>query len=482
MNAAKRTKLSTNEPRTENDGATTKINEEMPSTSNQLVANESNVEMLSKTEFLALNNDCIEKIFDYLQLSDLCVMSQTNKNLRELATAYFNRRYPIHAEKCRIYERKCAMLTDASDYILCFANLKKLILYDCLPTESMFLIFSIVQSKPIEEIRFSGRIYGQFIRLTPGNSDVKLPSKSLTLANVKHSDDLYANIFQYFPAMERLTLWNRLLLNATHSILKNNWLLKKYPKLHYFAWHLRDECLINDFFVQFFKRNKTIKEFSLVASQISTIRNCAANDINITELFFKCEWDGHVRFTLNGLKEFCANDATKRLHLSFADNCKDDLLRNLDLLVSLKENIVGLYFQKITIDERLANAINEFAGLKVLQVSASNMMHLFNHRKLKNLQNLYIWTKYNPRLMIENLIFFANRFPMLCQIFAFYDMWLPLNFKFPNMIINRMEPMGAEKLTIYASHGMIPFINQDMINVRRLEQTIHTNPLVDLFL
>lgn len=435
MISAKRRKLSSNEPLTSNQ-TFQEVNADKP-------------------KCQSLNDDCILEILDRINnLTDLCLISQINRKFHELATKRFYRNYLIEARECLSIENSCLIPLNPNVYISCFVDVNTLIL-TCYRESVTARIIQCYANKPVENriktIRFEGNLRRQYVRLPQTNDSIEfgVAIKNVTFSNMSVADNLYQTFLRYFPVMERLTFWKDLRFNCQNLKVENNWLLQRYANIKYFAWHIQNrELMITDELKSFFEINDTIDEFSLLSSDIRTIKMCTLNDIKITELFFIV--NNNIEHVLRELKKICAKNNTTRLHLCFPDRCRADLLNHLDILLKLKEYVIGLYFGDLQITHQLAMTINHFQQLQVLQCRVNKM--LLNCDGLQNLQEFYVvmgaYFKQNLRQLHQPIKVLTSRLSKLRYIHFHNGDQSLAQFLIPIMVNERNQLNGTENLII----------------------------------
>lgn len=289
--------------------------------------------------------------------------------------------------------------------------------------------------------------------------------------------------------IEQLVLWKRLI-----PAQNKTWMSQPYPKLKYFAYHLDEELKVTDELKAFFQRNKNIEKFSLLSNNIQTVRQCVENGIEINELFFKSTCDIKVNLTI--LKDFCGDDLSKRLHLLFYSTTmlKED---NLELFMSLKPNVDGLYFNdQQFFEDELVDAIKTFHQLKVVQLPPTHHSFVVSLiADLPVLEEVYIYDNlYASEIGIDVNWFskqaeivssLIERSRKLKKIF----LWRTHDtLQFEEYDKQRKELVGAEQLTVFLSvNSQWKFLFKDKwkldtFDVIVTEKKHIRNPLVKIFL
>lgn len=328
---------------------------------------------IDETTLLSMNDDCIFEVLNFLNVNGLSAMAQTCHRLHRLAKENFQRRFPILSKEVeRLEESGTGLCYEPyiASHLTVFSTIQKVTLGKWL--ESVIRVKRIANlhmNRPdvysVKELRF-GRwsslrpIHGKTIQ------DMIKYTEDVTFARTKIVGEFYDCILQYLPAMKKLTIFGNIKISCDNGD-KDKWLTKTYPKLEYFAWLAEDELHFNSSVKQFFEQNGTIERVSLMSSDIGNVVKFVRNGVNIKELFIRIE--RNVRKSLTILKQIYAVNQTNRLHLLFTNGCRVELDRNHDLLLKLKKNIDGLYFDDETIDQPLADCILKIDHLKILQIA-----------------------------------------------------------------------------------------------------------------
>lgn len=249
--------------------------------------------------------------------------------------------------------------------------------------------------------------------------------------------------------MEELILWQNFEIVGQRGV-KENWLSKKYPKLKHFAWYLKQELDVSTEMIIFFERNKQIEKFSLYTFDIETVKECVNHRINITDLYIHIENEENVVADLVYLREFCAADTSKRLHVSFDDSCREVLSKNHKSLLALQANVDGLYFDDRILAKPLAKIIAKFEHLKVLQAKSCQSLELL--ADLPNLEELYIsrGIKLKSFPQVHDIMSTFISQSATLKILSVRNNAQPYrDFEFDEFDASRKNLDGAEDLTIF---------------------------------
>lgn len=224
------------------------------------------------------------------------------------------------------------------------------------------LKFRIAQlNKPVDS-RLKKICFENWCDTRPKNFDLfreLTDVRSITNSNTIKATSFYDSILQYWPAMHELTIRDEF------HCANNDWLTKKYPKLEHLSLHINNEFKWDDV-QQLFQQNPNIN-VSLLSQNAENINRFMVYDVNITELHYQIKRE--AKSALNFLIAICAYNKSIRLHLLFSGEGRFSLRDNIELLMVLKEQISGLYFdENKEIDGKTATCIRKMEKLEVIQV------------------------------------------------------------------------------------------------------------------
>lgn len=332
-----------------------------------------------KSDFglLDLNDASIQLILDKLTFNEIIAMALTCKLLFGLSHKWFFDACPYQAQEVDDIEARSGILKfpGCEKYVAVFSRINKVSLGASMG-QSMENVMQLFHNKSLTEIRFGNwrpmrashlkKVSGMFER-----------TKTVIFTDMKFAEEPYKLILKHMPAMERLEIWKNLNIAGDN---KTEWLHHTYPNLKHFAWYMKADPNIAEM-IKLFEANPQIECFSLLSDNMETVNCCTKAGINITKLFLKIE--DNLILTLIELKQFCANNNEKRLHLLIADKCREELSKNLNIMTALSKNIDGLYFNKTAVEKPLITAINQIGHLKCLQLRSSKLANTFELQRLE---------------------------------------------------------------------------------------------------
>lgn len=300
-------------------------------------------------------------------------------------------------------------------------------------------------------------------------------------------------LFPEFSKMEnvqQIVLWKRLSAQSEGA----KWMSQTFPKLKYLSYHVDEELKVNDELKAFFQRHAAIEKFSLLSSNIQTVSQCVENGIEIHELLIKLTHNMKENFTI--LKDFCGNNLTKRLHLFFYRNNmrdKDDL----ELLMSLKPNVDGLYFNEDSyFADEFMDVIKTFHQLRVIQLTPNHHSFVLSLvDALPLLEQVYIYDNLYADEIGVDVDWFSKQAQIVSSLISRSRKLRKIfvwrhhkNLLFEDYDKQRKLLDGAEKLTVFINViTPFKFLFEDLWKVETIDVILTENkhirnPLVKNFL
>lgn len=364
-----------------------KLDETVPAIVQNQQKSIQSVEEEQPAYFLDLLSDhCILDIFKNLDLGNLCSMGHTCRRLHRLAKYHFGLKYPNEAKKLEQFEkieRNLLFSPSSDDYIHCFGGFKTITFNKNSMSPTLVKKFVNIQmNKPkenrIEGISFKGFNDNKYLEMCELLHDVLFDVQMVSFVNVT-ANGFYDSILQYCA-----TSMQKLMFEGEFCVKGNGWLSQKFPKLEHLSLHTCNDIEWKDI-EQLFHQNPNIK-VSLLSQNTENINRFIKNGvINELHIRIKYNFDYYIYY----FKKICARSISIRLHLSIAHNVGRNLIRNIQQLVDLKDNIDGLYFEFDAIDAGTINAIMKIERLNILQVPIESHTQALAH--LPNLKELYIY-------------------------------------------------------------------------------------------
>lgn len=439
----------------------------------------------------SLIDDCLEKVFESLSIDDLCNVALTCWRLYNAALQFIRRRYP--KEAAQIDAADDMMKLDTAPKIMrTFFAKPNIALGNSLSSSVSIdeLVASYrAQEKGIEKIRFDGM---RNLRPAHGKSlaPILMDTKSAIFSGVKILGEFGTVILQHMPNMEELILSKEIDIQCKEED-KSNWMLQKYPNLEHFGWFLDNELVVSNELMQFIGNNPTINRISLLSRNIKTVSSCISYGIKITDLYFIMGKD--FQNQLVELYDICEEDPTLRVHLQIADVYRYDMTKHIKLMLTLKQNIVGLYFDGKQIQKKLAQYLNEFTSLKYLHLprcgdGVERILTLTGLEEVYMCRGTTGLTFSRIRDTITKLVSLS---PKLKKIYFRNNSTELHHFRLKQFDIERKKfDEDIEHLTVYmkthAKDRLAEFnetkSEYDTFTIKRAETSFVTNPLVNEFL
>lgn len=458
-----------------------------------------------KTEFLFMNNDCIYKIFEWLELKDLCAISETCKQLQALSSDYFQlKHYDKLSNGMRIMVINGKIeLHPKERYVKSFSR--------CFDT--VIINADLRWSRNIDVTKLT---LPRFIR---DNCSQYLSTIQFHLMVLHQS--FGDSIMKILENVETVVFWTCDLEGTYHHILKHcrnlkyltidsnygnkidELLLETYPQLEHFQCRYYGRLLMTNNLKVFLKHHPNLKrltwcfharirEATFSDKTLDCIDAIVENGKNLEELFLSFDGTYNLTAISEKLKELCNRKQFKRLELDFrftspGYEVSKMIIEQGHQLATLN-SLYGLHL--FDFSEYLSNilpGLTTLKDLRILQldcVASVKGMAIISLGGLASLEELHIHT-------LENVIF-AQQF--ICQVEKL-KIFSILNCKFntsrldlPMLNVKRRElPSGACELVIYVDITTTKIktgapVNGDLVHVEyvnfQMEQCNLSNPFI----
>lgn len=359
-----------------------------------------------KTAFLSMNNDCIYKIFEWLELDDICSISETCKKLKMLSSDYFRRKYNdkllngmrIVAVKGKIEfqpnERCVRSFSRCFDTVIVNVVSKELRNIDIgrfdLPLfirehcneylssikfQSMFLYHSFGDSiksvlENVETVKFSAcDLEGSYHQILRHCRNVKYLTVGENYGN--KIDEL---LLETYPKLEHFNCiyYGRVLMTNNLKIF-----LRQHPNLKRLSW-----CF-----------HARIRETTTFDKTLECIEVIVENGKYLEELFLS--FDGIYNFTSisDKLKVICDREHFKRLDLDFryttlGYKLTPMIIEHGEQLSTLK-SLLGLYLCHFAeYGYYFLPTLSVMKDLRILQLDCVASMKRLNDIRFDGMSNL----------------------------------------------------------------------------------------------
>lgn len=354
----------------------------------------------SKTLFLDMNDDCIEAIFSWLSLDELCIMSTTCQRIQCIASAHF------HHE----YSSKCIRMVNGSEIDVKNHTRKSFVRFDDIVGNYKKCFSSHIRCITIQETHSHPRLpVIEYFKFLKSNCCENL--KILELKRIDHTadddcgqyirkqlsnlkairfidcdiDDIHNEFLQYCSNLRHL--W---VSSTNQSNYGFAWTQKRYPKLESLLY-----CVVRDDHYadlgRFFSLNRQIK--TIETSNERTMNTITANGIECQQLILR--FSGSMQRDIflrvcNDLKSYCSRGHCEQLALYFTENIVTyEELSHIKSFASMEQ------FQQLHIMiDNIEDILVELSSLKYLKCLSLDHCAFGNSISSKipfyNLEKLYL--------------------------------------------------------------------------------------------
>lgn len=292
------------------------------------------------TEFLSMNDDCLEEIFTYLPLKELCSTSKVCKRLQNLAANQFKRKYKSAWTFVGYKQKHKAAVNE--EYEHCFKECIENIAIDTHKAVYIDPTFWPSLRSDYKQIQF------RWIKFTDavyeGVQKMVKKAETIGFVDCELDDRLFDNLLKYCNCLKNLAV-------CSLSTATDGWMSQTYlslEQLQMICCHASTVEKMPDFL----QRNPTVK--SLVISVhndqaqfalIQALKKIIERGTPIAELFLRFEGvEPDLKMIDNELRQLCDRENLMRLELSFISGLLFNLFGCLGGSSSLKK-LTGAHFQ-----------------------------------------------------------------------------------------------------------------------------------------
>lgn len=275
------------------------------SSSSSSESNESNI-------FLNLNGECIEAIFGFLPLDDLCSLSLTCKLAFKLTNQYFYRYYKNHGMEI-LNKSYGPTITLHDNYVKYFrSNIRNIRLtsnYSNLYALPMFTFLRLNCCENLQELEIDA------INLQPTElygHEILAQLKNLTtisFINCCSTYDIYNGFLRYCHNLKHLNVKNDKL-----TTINSKFLQKFYPNLVSFGFYVPELIRYHNSLRIFFEKNPHIRN---IASHQRIMSYISVSNINLDNLVVQIVHVDYLANIFDDLKSMCEENRIRRLRLEF---------------------------------------------------------------------------------------------------------------------------------------------------------------------
>lgn len=211
-------------------------------------------------QLVSLNQDCILKIFEYLELNELCAISKTCTKLQQIAELFFCQRFKkkmMTEVSIRVrFDRKIVVLPE-DEYVTQFLKLMQNLKISCGYTLRPLDMVEFMRNKcnenliniSFEQIKFN-KLHGAMI------IDWLSTVEGLALFGCENLHYILA----YCSNLKNLKI------DQYSNDQSNLWMIQRYPTLEHLQYDMKPDQTL----VTFLKNNTNVKSLALKFDNIST--------------------------------------------------------------------------------------------------------------------------------------------------------------------------------------------------------------------
>lgn len=275
----------------------------------------------SLTRFIDMNDDCIDNICSFLPLDDLCSISQTCKRIRNIAGAYFQRRFPNNHVRIQSFRRRSVFYMYPDEKYV--EDLKAFIRNVSIQEYKGSACVHYLKSNFGENLREIS-LHGINCDLTESHGFV-IKHQLERLESIKFVNcsvgDIYEIFLKHCQQLKHLGIDEPIQFNGSVT-----WTTHSFPTLQSIAYF--DEANTNRVdFKAFLKLNPQI---TYIACKGINIHCCVfehATNLDYLVLCFNSEKD--FKRNYNALKNYSENCQTKRIKLEFKKRLELDIFTQI---------------------------------------------------------------------------------------------------------------------------------------------------------
>lgn len=306
--------------------------------------------------FLSMNNDCIDKIFEWLELDDICSISDTCKRLKVLSSDYFQRKHKkklLPGMSIIALNGKIEVLPNercVRSFSRCFDNV---IVKDDFRSNLNIEKLSLFIRENCNENLSSLQFQSMFLNHSIGESIKSVLMNVETLSfSACELEGTYHKILKHCKNLTYLTVVD------TYGNKIDQLLLKTYPKLEHFNCRYYGRVLMTTNLKIFLQHHLNLKrltwcfharirETTFSDKTLECIEMIVENGKNIEELFLSFDGTYNLASICDKLKVLCERQHFKRLELDFrfttlGYNVGEMMIEHGDQLTMLKK-LEGLH-------------------------------------------------------------------------------------------------------------------------------------------
>lgn len=356
-----------------------------------------------RTEFLSVNNDCIFKVFEYLELDDLCAISDSCKKLKMLSSDYFQRK---HQNKLKRDMRIVAI--DGNIQLLpnercvwsfsrCFD--KVIVNVDTRVLRNIFVNWPLFIRENCNEYLSTIQFVKMFLCHSIGDQLVDILENVETVAfSACDLESTYHQILKHCPNLKYLSVDERF-GHKTEQLL-----LETYPKLEHFTCLYYGRVIMTKNLKIFLRQHHNLKrltwcfharirEATLSDKTLECIEMIVSDGSNLRELLLSFDGTYNLEAICDKLTALCDRNHFGRLELDFRSTTlgyefSKMLLDHGHHLLNLK-TLSGLHLSSFSdYGSHFLPTLSKLENLRILQLDIVAFIKRFNYVSFDGMSNL----------------------------------------------------------------------------------------------
>lgn len=363
------------------------------------------------TDFVSMNNDCIYKIFEWLDLDDICSISETCKKLKVLSSDYFQRKYNnkvVNGMRIIAVNGKIELQPNER-CVSCFSQCFDTVIVNVNSTLSRNidvrkLDLPLFIRENCSEYLSTIKFQSMFLYHSIGDSIINiLENVENVVFSACNLEGTYHQILKHCRNLKYLTL------EESYGNKIDQLLLQKYSKLEHFNCRYYGRVLLTNNLKIFLQQHPNLKQLSwcfharirettFSDKTLECIEMIVENGKNLEELFLSFDGTYNLGSICDSLKVLCDRKHFKRLELDFrfttlGYKVSEMIMEHGHQLTTL-ETLLGLHLCDFSdYGIKFLPTLSAMKNLRILQLDSVGSAKRLNNIQLdgfSSLEELYI--------------------------------------------------------------------------------------------